>query len=66
MTPALLHVDSLAGPGFSETSFQLAPGQWLRLANGPRQANTALVDAIFGIGPTHGGEVFWNGVDVST
>lgn len=66
MTPELLRVESLAGPGFSETSFQLAPGQWLRLSDGPRQASSALVDAIYGIGPAYEGEVFWSDVPIST
>lgn len=66
MNPELLRAESLAGPGFSGTYFQLAPGQWLRLADGPHHAGSALVDALFGIGPVRAGEVFWSGVPISS
>lgn len=66
MTPDLLRAESLAGPGFSGTSFRIAPGEWLRLAEGPRETVAALVDVIFGLAPAVEGEVFWDGTAIST
>jgi ABC-type transporter Mla maintaining outer membrane lipid asymmetry ATPase subunit MlaF len=66
MTPDLLRAESLAGTGFSGTSFRIAPGQWLRLADGPRETVAALVDVLFGLAPAVEGEVFWEGAAIST
>jgi ABC-type transporter Mla maintaining outer membrane lipid asymmetry ATPase subunit MlaF len=60
MNSDLLRAESLAGPGFSGTSFRIAPGQWLRLADGPRETVAALVDILFGLAHADDGEVFWD------
>jgi len=65
MNAELLRVESLAGPGFSGTSFGITPGGWLRLADGPHETCEALVDILFGLSPAHDGRVLWDGVDVA-
>lgn len=61
MNPELLRADSLACPDFTELSFAVNPGDWLRLAGGPQNAARALVDEIYGLSPLPSPAVLWNG-----
>lgn len=65
MKPRTLSAVDLSAPGFSEVSFHLRPAQWLRLSGGPHDACGSLVDAIFGLGPIHGGDVAWDETPIS-
>lgn len=66
MNPEILRADSINCSEFSELSFTVNPGDWLRLAGGTQSTDRSLVDEIFGLGPQLSPSIFWNGDALSS